>query len=459
MLFFNKNKLILDKNIVRSYCKIRADKNELNLCNAPFKSLLFIPTGEIMACHYNRGYVLGQYPKNSIKEVWTGDKINILRQNIIKYDFSSGCYECYKDFIQRKFLSVGASKYDFIEPSSEAYPSLMEFQLSNQCNLECTMCSGEYSSGIRQNREKMPNYPSPYDDAFVDELKAFIPYLKKAYFTGGEPFVIPIYRNIWQQIQALNPELMMNISTNASIIDDSIKETLKNGNFFITVSIDTLNPENYEKLRKNALFDVTIKNIDYLHQYALENSRIFSIKFVLIDKNIDDIPHLFEFFNNKNVQLFPKFVWLPFKYSLFNLRPKELSEKIILLEKIRTTDSTLIQKENKIRLKEVINELKKWQHVKAKENEALYSMSLLQMSQLLEKKLIIEIKKSHLNNKETITEIHKYVSLIATINISEGLLKNGFMAFLKIPAELILSEILRGHEEKFKARFIEECYI
>ena len=37
-------------------------KKEKYLCNAAEYSLLFQPSGEILACHYNRGYI-GNYPQ------------------------------------------------------------------------------------------------------------------------------------------------------------------------------------------------------------------------------------------------------------------------------------------------------------------------------------------------------------------------------------------------------------
>jgi MoaA/NifB/PqqE/SkfB family radical SAM enzyme len=75
-------------------------------------------------------------------------------------------------------------------------PKVMEFELSNECNLECVMCNGSFSSSIRKNREKLPPIISPYNDDFVNELDAFIPHLTDAKFLGGEPFMIEIYLKI-----------------------------------------------------------------------------------------------------------------------------------------------------------------------------------------------------------------------------------------------------------------------
>jgi MoaA/NifB/PqqE/SkfB family radical SAM enzyme len=54
---------------------------------------------------------------------------------------------------------------------SGRYPSMLELELNNTCNLECVMCIGELSSSIRKNREKLPAIRSPYDEAFVEPTR------------------------------------------------------------------------------------------------------------------------------------------------------------------------------------------------------------------------------------------------------------------------------------------------
>lgn len=459
---FKKNNLILHKKIINAYNNVRIDNDNSHICNAPFKSLLFIPTGEMMVCHYNRGYILGTYPENSINEVWQGKKLDNLRLHIAANDFSLGCSYCFNNLNNKNFNTGGPCSYDDMPATDNQFPALMEFQLSNQCNLECIMCSGEYSSKIRGNRENLPNYISPYDNNFVDQLNIFFPFLRKAYFTGGEPFIIPIYRKIWDNIFKIKPDIEINVSTNASVLDNEIKNIIEKGNFNFTVSIDTLNTENYNKIRKHANLTQTLDNIKYLQEYSHKKNKVFSVKFVVIKQNIKDIPELFHFFNSQNVQLFPKIVDLPFKYSLFSASSEELGKAISQLESINHLTNTDIQKQNVLRCQDMIDKLKRWQSdiIKRNNDDLLYIASKDEIKSLLKKRLI-----NYIENEDSLEKSHKS-SLIIELNLifdkfetgisDHAALKKAYYAFYVQSSQFIISEILRGNHDKLVARFREE---
>ena len=124
-------------------------------CKAAEYSLLFQPSGEILSCHYNRGNILGVYPQNSISEIWQGKKRKRLIKSIHSAKFNEGCYSCKLAIEEGLVHGAGFNKYNYINAENSKNPISMEFQLDNICNLECIMCSGEYSSQIRKNRENL----------------------------------------------------------------------------------------------------------------------------------------------------------------------------------------------------------------------------------------------------------------------------------------------------------------
>jgi len=449
----------LSAHVRKAYDKTRAASCAQVLCHAPFKSMLFSPSGEVTVCHYNRGIKIGNYPDNSLLDIWKGNAIKTLRKKISKNDLSWGCQQCHFELSNGRFFSAGCRKYDAMPDTLSDYPVLIEFQLSNLCNLECIMCSGEYSSGVRENRELLSNYPSPYDEIFVEQLETFIPHLKKAYFTGGEPFIIPIYKKIWEKILNINPLIEMNISTNATLVDRNI---LEKGNFNVTVSIDTLNPENYAQIRKKGKLETVKENINYLYDYAKRNKRLLSVKFVLIKQNINDIPTLFEYFNAQNVQLYPKMVWLPFKYSLLAYNSGELTQVIEVLGKTQRPSNTSIQKENAARFEDILLQLKAWhKHIQTQQFHYLdyTSQSAEMLKNELYNNLIMAKNGTSLNSKEKklLTEqISCLTNSFLTCRTNDTGLRKGFAAFLSLPADFLLFEILRGNNDKLMARFIEE---
>ena len=111
-----------------------------------------MPEGEIVPCCYNRSYLYGQYPKQSLNEVWFGESSLKFRERMMSKRFDSGCQKCLDQIEAKNFEGVHAKMFDFPlqEKINEAkdvnktflYPEILEFELSNTCNLECVMCSG-----------------------------------------------------------------------------------------------------------------------------------------------------------------------------------------------------------------------------------------------------------------------------------------------------------------------------
>ncbi|MBK8698395.1 MAG: radical SAM protein [Saprospiraceae bacterium] len=145
--------------------------------------------------------------------------------------------------------------------------------MSNTCNLEDIMCSGQVSSSIRTHRDHLPPLPMPYDDAFVTQLREFIPHLHEAKFYGGEPFLIPIYYQIWEAIAELKPELFMFVITNGTVLNSRVKDLLQKGRFELAVSIDALDKTKLESIRKNVHLETLLEHIDYFSTYSRQHHR------------------------------------------------------------------------------------------------------------------------------------------------------------------------------------------
>src|SRR5690606_22702549 len=135
------------------------------LCHAPFTSINFEQNGNATACCYNRTHVLGTYPRHSLNQMWFGKKAQELRHYIKNNNLGGGCEICHKQLLSKNNYVVSARIFDqsadYQNPAMGRFinmmkhgqpvhmPVSMEFELSNTCNLECTMCSDYNSSSIR----------------------------------------------------------------------------------------------------------------------------------------------------------------------------------------------------------------------------------------------------------------------------------------------------------------------
>ena len=219
------------------------------------------------------------------------------------------------------------------------------------------MCNGKFSSLIRKNREKLPPLENVYDDAFVTQLDAFIPQMKEAKFLGGEPFLIPVYWQIWDRIKTLNPKAKIHITTNGTLLSERVKRLLHDIRPNIIISIDSLNKSNYELIRQNANFEKVWDNVRYLKAYTQQYSKEFSFAVCPMTLNWHELPDILHYCNENNIWLYLNTVTDPKKYSLYALHPEKLKDVIAVLQSKELTGTTRLQKSNNRAYQSLIDSL------------------------------------------------------------------------------------------------------
>jgi len=200
----------------------------------------------------------------------------------------------------------------------QKYPVFLDFELSNKCNLSCVMCTSEFSSAIAGQSNDY------YDEGFLVEIQEFLPHAKCSAFKGGEPLLVDIYYKIWSKIVDVNPLMEISIVTNGNVLPERFKELLDKGNFAMRVSIDSLQKENYAKIRKNGDLDKVLQNIAYYAEKAKVLGRKLAIMVCPMTINWEELPAFVPFCNKLNAELF--FATL--------IYPKEVSLKYLPAEKL-----------------------------------------------------------------------------------------------------------------------------
>lgn len=429
-------------------------------CNAPFTGLLFVPSGKIMACHYNRGYILGDIKFQTIDEIWNGTQLKILREKIKNRDFSMGCQSCFNDLQSGNIFLSGNYKYNHLKVNKNRYPSYFDFQLENTCNLSCIMCSSEYSSAI-SNSLHLEKQESAYKQDFINQLEKYIPHLKAVSFTGGEPFFIKSYKKIWEKIHELNPHIPISISTNASFIPTENKKHIENGNFSFTVSIDSLQKDTYELIRKNAKLENTIENIEYLKSLTEKTNSKLSIKIVLMTLNHKELPQMIEFWSLKNIEVYPKLLWVPVSFSLKNLPIKQLQEIIDFYKNFKFSTQSPVMFDNLNRYHSLIYQLENWCNDKAlfENREELIKLDLLSLKNKLQALIFDEINNDfNIDNIERgnlINTCEEWIIRLFSIKGNEDIIKENIVNFILLGTEILIPEIKRN-PEKLTERFLKD---
>lgn len=422
-------------------------------CLAPSQSMRFNHSGNVLACCFNRGHILGKFPEQSIYETWFGEKAGMLRDAISKEDYSVGCQSCEKNIQCGNREASGAFQYDYLknQKSKKHFPTMFDFELGSTCNFECVMCSGEYSTAIRANREKGKAYYSPYEafpDEFVDQLKPFLPHLKEMKFIGGEPFLMKIYYKIWDEVVRINPSISMSVLTNGSILNKRVMSLLEKGDFKISVSIDSLVKETYESIRKNGDFDMVMKNILFFRQLMKEKGHVMNFNLCVMRQNWSEIPDYFNYCNEHQIQIVLHTVEFPVHCSLWNLPAGELEKILEVYRKASLTSSTDLEKTNFDTFQSLVSQIAHWyekackrEETKSNNKEELLNSMQLNITQYSQESAV----------KTDLDYVRIFQDLLKHFPEAEQIVILNYIH--KIDLHLLLDEINVSSEERLLERF------
>ena len=366
---------------IKEYNLTRPKQANHRLCHAPFINMFLTPDGKVNPCCVNRTYLMGKYPEESLHDIWFGEKAQEFRKYILNNDLSHGCDKCRQNIEMRNYGIVMAKSYDHVPKSGifnllkkhynqlrygnsfdevsikKAYPKRIDFNLANTCNLECIMCDGWSSSSILKRRHLLKDFPNPYQQEFVNEMKEFFPYLKTGFFIGGEPFLINVFFKLWEELIKVNASCECIIQTNGTVLNDRIKAILERGRFSFNISIDSIQKLTFEAIRVNADYETTIGNLDYFITYAQRKKTFANLTVCPIQQNWKEIPELIEFANKKEVSLYFNTVLYPHNCSFLGLSNEDIDEVIRFYSTFSFPDKTNSERISKQSFLSLINQL------------------------------------------------------------------------------------------------------
>lgn len=364
--------------IIAEYNAVRRCADKGALCHAPESSMFFGRDGTVSACCYSRSAPFGSYPSQTVSEIWNSAQARSMRIALRKNTLPEGCGLCADKLMARNFTQLVAQSFDALAlpPASstpldriakrlfprepERWPLQMEFELSNKCNLACTMCSGFYSSTIRATRDKLPALPEVYDDAFVEQLRPFLPHLRRAKFLGGEPFLIDVYYKIWDLLIELNPACDVSVTTNGTVFNKAVKRVLERLNCQVIISLDSVNKPTYEQIRINAKMERTLENVDAIMEVNRRKGKPLFIAVCPMASNWREIPDLVRFANARGMSVIFNIVVFPMEHSLQSL-PQETKREIVeLFRSACSAPMNAIESGNYTALSDLSNQVDYW---------------------------------------------------------------------------------------------------
>lgn len=334
---------MLDPQLIAEYDATRRLEGQAfrAVCYAPFASMYLDSLGNVRACCQNSLFKLGNVTEQRLREIWAGERAQRLRDAMRQYDLWLGCQFCQWQIEGRKFGAVYAELFEHLRPQSPTprWPQMIEFSISNACNLACQMCNGYASSTIRAKRDNLPPLPKCYDDAFFDDLAEFLPHLVEARFFGGEPFLAAESFRVWDLLAEQGLQPVCRVTTNATQYNARIEEVLQRLPMSFVVSLDAARADVYEAIRQGARFDEVMTNLRRFHRYTQERGAEFGIAYCHMRQNWQELADVLLLAEELDCDVSVNSVSSPAEMSLYALSRQDLAPIVAAMQ--RQTDALL----------------------------------------------------------------------------------------------------------------------
>ena len=278
--------------------KFKLFKQNKHFCSAPWNLLYVAMDGTVKTC--TRGNTYGNLNNNTVEEIVSNNKYQVLREQILKDSITSNCKRCLN------FENVtDAGQFDSLRnlynelsiESSVDYTDVLQFRLtaldlhwSSLCDLKCVTCWHEQSSSIaREQNMPVKHTPPAVANKLIDYIVNNQTELKEIYMSGGEPTLIKYNLKLLQQIEKRS-DLLIRVNSNMQWQQDNaiIQEILKFPNVMFTCSIDGLG-EKFDYIRRGGNWNNTLNNIKFLQAQTNVDLRANTVFFVLTAQELPDI--------------------------------------------------------------------------------------------------------------------------------------------------------------------------
>ncbi|WP_421121262.1 twitch domain-containing radical SAM protein [Aquihabitans daechungensis] len=306
------------------YQETRRTPHRDSICNAPLTNLYLQADGTASPCWLYYPWRPPKWsPNRSLADIWTGPEMTKVRNALAEHRFIGRCSECEHDI--RTGNEPLATAYDNDRPIGD-WPTMLELELSNLCNLECVMCNGKLSSRIRKNREGLEPLDVPYDESFIDQVTELLPHLHELRINGGEPLMQPLVHLLGERVAEHRPDLRITIATNGTVMNRKVRKLMETCTLHFNISIDSLQAERYEGIRIHADFAKLMANTAEIHDYCRANDRTLCIMVNPMRENWEEMPEFIRWCNERDLPVWFNTIRNPAHLALHSLPRDELAQ-------------------------------------------------------------------------------------------------------------------------------------
>ena len=192
-----------------------------SFCMLPWMHLHAFPDGRAYPCCFALDKLhVGNVNKQSMEEVFNGDKMKQMRLNMLANKRSSECVKCY-DQEDSGFFSLRLSSNKHFghnismtentksDGTADFIIKYWDIRFSNLCNMACRSCGTWFSSNWYEDHKKLTGAPPNHakimkagrsgNDIWDQLLKQF-EHVEQFYFAGGEPIIMEEHLRILKEL-------------------------------------------------------------------------------------------------------------------------------------------------------------------------------------------------------------------------------------------------------------------
>lgn len=310
-------------------------------CNAPFTSMYLDQHGFVRACCMNDFQLLGNVAEQRLVDIWHGEPARELRDAMVRHDLTVGCEFC-KWQVDEGRADLAFSRWftEYVPSGPEPdWPQQLELSISNTCNLQCVMCNGEWSSSIRSQREHREPLPKVYDEQFFEDLREFVPHLRRVKFLGGEPFLAAETLRVMELLVEAGGHVRCHATTNGTQWSPRVERILDMLPVDVAVSLDAATKETYESIRIGSTWEQVQDHLDRFCERAERNGTDVTVTMCLMTNNWRDFLGFCQAADARGIGCAVNTVTMPAHLSLYRVPVDELAVVVEELEHQERTEA------------------------------------------------------------------------------------------------------------------------
>lgn len=362
--------------------KYQMTVDDSTFCIMPFIHTSTTTNGEFRLCC--RSTKIWDIESISIKELWNHRKYKTVRNNLMEGVRDIHCNACWK-MEDKKITSLRQSQNferleeyghlvnEYFKNKNLPYEiPVVEFKLSNLCNLKCRMCwpkdstpwlqdwdavSEIYSEGERRHVEEIINKNNlrrkpilnlfESNEQFIKDIEEILPSIKEFEFAGGEALMDPLHYKILEMIE--HPEeVTLKYSTNLSDLEAKKGRNVvdlwkKFKAVRLTISIDGYDELN-AYIRHGAVWEDIKNNIAYVKKELGSKLEYIKASTCITGLNVEHLVETLEAISNDfDIPWHTsRLQWPAFLHA--NVLPVE--RLLVAKEKLEAKSATMIKEED-----------------------------------------------------------------------------------------------------------------